>query len=42
VGTDRLRVFENRELERVLSTEMDKATSGLRILRNFQLLVELD
>jgi len=42
VGTDRLRVFENRELERMLSTEMEKATSRLRILHNFQLLIELD
>jgi hypothetical protein len=42
VGTVRLRLFKNRELERMLSTEIEKATSGLRILHNFQILIKLD
>jgi hypothetical protein len=31
VGTDRLGVFENMELERMLSTEMEKTTYNIRI-----------
>jgi hypothetical protein len=39
---DKLTVFENRVLERMFATEIEKATSGLRILHHFQLLIKLD